>query len=70
MYLKSENRHILSLTHYDLESSQSLCQWNVAALYEGTSWLSDVIKIKATKNVPDENVFKVNISMIFYQPQT
>ncbi|XP_011870467.1 PREDICTED: uncharacterized protein LOC105563463 isoform X2 [Vollenhovia emeryi] len=57
-YLKSENRHILSLTHYDLQSSQILHQWNIAALYESTSWLSDVIKFKATKMVPGERIFK------------
>ncbi|XP_018406013.1 PREDICTED: uncharacterized protein LOC108782283, partial [Cyphomyrmex costatus] len=57
-YLKSENHHILSLTHYDLQSSQVLHQWNLAGLYEATSWLSDVIKFKATKIVPNEHVFK------------
>ncbi|KAL6253497.1 hypothetical protein P5V15_015343 [Pogonomyrmex californicus] len=57
-YLKSENRHILSLTHHDLQSSQVLHQWNLAALYEGSNWLSDVIKLKATKIVPGERVFK------------
>lgn len=59
-YIKSENRHILSLTHHDLQSSQVLHQWNLAGLYEATSWLSDVIKFKATKIVPNERVFKVN----------
>jgi len=58
--LKSENRHILSLIHHDLQSSQILHQWNLAVLYETTSWLSDVIKFKATKIVPGERVFKVN----------
>ncbi|XP_071651940.1 uncharacterized protein [Temnothorax longispinosus] len=57
-YLKSENRHILSLTHHDLQSSQILHQWNIAVLYEATSWLSDVIKFKATKIVPGERIFK------------
>jgi len=59
-YLKSENRHILSLIHHDLQSSQVLHQWNLAILYEVTSWLSDVIKFKAIKIVPGERVFKVN----------
>ncbi|XP_012522846.1 uncharacterized protein LOC105828849 [Monomorium pharaonis] len=57
-YLKSDNRHILSLTHHDLQSSQILHQWNLAALYETTGWFSDVIKFKATKIVPGERVFK------------
>lgn len=61
-YLKSENRHILSLTHNDLQTSQILHQWNIVALYETTSWLSDVIKLKATKIVPGERVFKVNLN--------
>lgn len=60
-YLKNENRHILSLTHNDLQTSQIL-QWNIAALYETTSWLSDVIKLKATKIVPGERIFKVNLN--------
>ncbi|XP_011707638.1 PREDICTED: uncharacterized protein LOC105462624 [Wasmannia auropunctata] len=58
-YLKSENRHILSLTHHDLQSSQVLHQWNLAALYETTSWLSDTIKLKATKIVPGERILKL-----------
>lgn len=62
-YLKSESRHILTLTHHDLQSSQVLHQWNVAVLYEGTSWLSDMIKFKATRVVPGERVFKVNLKI-------
>ncbi|XP_012215404.1 uncharacterized protein [Linepithema humile] len=57
-YLKNEKHHIFSFTHYNLESSKVLHQWNLAALYESTSSLSDVLKIKATEIVPDERVFK------------
>lgn len=67
-YSKNENLHILSLTHYDLESSQSLCQWNMAALHEGTDWLSDVIKIKASKSVPGESVFKFCVEIDRHAP--
>lgn len=50
---------MLSLTHYNIESSQILQQWNVAALYEITSWISDTIKIKATKVIPGQKILKV-----------
>ncbi|XP_076475209.1 vitellogenin-4 isoform X2 [Bombus vancouverensis nearcticus] len=33
-------------------------QWNVAALYEITSWISDTIKIKATKVIPGQKILK------------
>ncbi|KAL0100276.1 hypothetical protein PUN28_019574 [Cardiocondyla obscurior] len=67
-YLKSENRHILSLTHQDLRSSQILHQWNIAALYETTSWLSDVIKFKATKIVPGERILKFCVEIERHVP--
>lgn len=51
---------MLSLTRRNVESSQLLQQWNLAGLYEITSWMSDMIKIKATKIVPGEKVLKVN----------
>nr|XP_033331967.1 vitellogenin-4 [Megalopta genalis] len=57
-YIKGPNHHMLSLTRRSLESSQVLQQWNVAALYEITNWVSDVMKIKATKIVPGQKVFK------------
>ncbi|XP_017876855.1 uncharacterized protein LOC108623080 isoform X1 [Ceratina calcarata] len=57
-YNKSPSYHLLSLTRRNAESSQILQQWNVAALYEITSWLSDVIKIKATKLVPGQEILK------------
>lgn len=60
-YFKTDKHHIFSLTHQDLESSKILHQWNLAVLYESTSWLSDVLKIKASKIVPGERVFKVNL---------
>ncbi|KAG5348235.1 PAXB1 protein, partial [Acromyrmex charruanus] len=67
-YIKSENRHILSLTHHDLQSSQVLHQWNLAGLYEATSWLSDVIKFKATKIVPNERVLKFCVEAERHMP--
>ncbi|XP_033196752.1 vitellogenin-4 isoform X1 [Bombus vancouverensis nearcticus] len=57
-YIKGSNHHMLSLTHYNIESSQILQQWNVAALYEITSWISDTIKIKATKVIPGQKILK------------
>ncbi|XP_032680145.1 uncharacterized protein LOC116848315 [Odontomachus brunneus] len=57
-YTRNGNYHMLSLTHRNLDSSQIFHQWNLAALYETTSWLSDVIKIKASKIAPDEPVLK------------
>ena len=50
---------MLSLTHLNTESSQILQQWNIAALYEITSWMSDMIKIKATKIIPGQKILKV-----------
>ncbi|XP_011266190.1 uncharacterized protein LOC105257329 [Camponotus floridanus] len=57
-YMQSENRHILSLTHHDLQSSQIVHQWFLAALHESTSWVSNVIKIKASKVVPGARILK------------
>ncbi|XP_034189310.1 uncharacterized protein LOC117608379 isoform X1 [Osmia lignaria lignaria] len=57
-YIRGLNHHILSLTRRNVESSQLLQQWNLAGLYEITSWMSDMIKIKATKIVPGEKVLK------------
>lgn len=66
-YSKSGIHHVLSLTHRDLESSQILYQWNLVALYESISWLTDVVKIKATKVVPNERISKVNFNIFFKQ---
>ncbi|XP_011154887.1 uncharacterized protein LOC105192439 [Harpegnathos saltator] len=57
-YSRNRNYHIVSLTHRDLESSQILHQWSLFALYESISSLSDVVKIKAYKIVPDEPISK------------
>lgn len=56
---------MLSLTHRDLESSNILQQWNLAILYEITSWISDMIKIKATRVVPGEQVLKVKYTQYY-----
>ncbi|XP_014475055.1 PREDICTED: uncharacterized protein LOC106744646 [Dinoponera quadriceps] len=57
-YTKHGSYHMLSLTHRNLESSRILHQWNLAALYESISWLSDVIKMKASKIAPNEPILK------------
>ncbi|CAL7948266.1 unnamed protein product [Xylocopa violacea] len=57
-YNKAQSNHLLSLTHRNSESSQILQQWNLAALYEITSWISDMVKIKATRIIPGQKVFK------------
>ncbi|XP_072751184.1 uncharacterized protein [Anoplolepis gracilipes] len=67
-YLRSENRHILSLTHHDLKSSKIVDQWFLAALYENTGWLSDVIKIKASKVVPGARIFKFCVEIERHVP--
>lgn len=51
---------MVSLTHRNIDSSEVLQQWNIAVLYEITSWISDMIKIKATKIVPGQKVLKVS----------
>ncbi|XP_050462195.1 uncharacterized protein LOC126857111 [Cataglyphis hispanica] len=67
-YLQSENRHILSLTHHNLQSSQIVHQWFLATLYESTSWLSDVVKIKASKIVPGARIFKFCVEIERHVP--
>jgi len=62
--MQNENRHILSLTHHDLQSSQIVHQWFLAALYESTSWVSSVIKIKASKVVPGARILKVDLKIL------
>ncbi|XP_076176627.1 uncharacterized protein LOC143151413 isoform X2 [Ptiloglossa arizonensis] len=57
-YIKGPNHHMLSLTRSNTESSQILQQWNLAALYEITSWISDTLKIKATKIIPGQQILK------------
>ncbi|KOC70286.1 Vitellogenin-6, partial [Habropoda laboriosa] len=56
-FIKSPHHHMLSLTHSNADSSQILQQWNLAARYD-TSWISDVVKIKATKIIPGQKVLK------------
>lgn len=51
---------MVSLTRRDADSSEILQQWNIAAVYEITSWISDMLKIKATKIIPGEKVLKVS----------
>lgn len=55
---------MLSLTHRNLDSLQIFHKWSLAVLYESTSLLSDVIKIKASKIAPDEPVLKVSLKIL------
>ncbi|XP_015117477.1 uncharacterized protein LOC107041422 [Diachasma alloeum] len=56
--MKTGNRYMLSLVRSELESMKVLQEWTLAALYESTSWLSDSLKIKASKTVDDGRVLK------------
>ncbi|XP_029165191.1 uncharacterized protein LOC114936229 [Nylanderia fulva] len=67
-YAKNEDRHILSLTHHDLQSLQVFHQWFLVALYENTGWLSDVIKLKMHKIVPGAPIFKICVEMERHVP--
>lgn len=58
-YSKSEKHYMFALTRKDLSDLKVLQQWNMAIYYEANSLLSDVIKVKATRAVPDEPVLKV-----------
>ncbi|XP_012277416.2 vitellogenin-3 [Orussus abietinus] len=58
-YVKSEKYHMFSIIRRELETKSIFQQWNVAVLYEPTSMISDVIKIKASKTIPGEKVMKV-----------
>ncbi|XP_076235711.1 uncharacterized protein LOC143180071 [Calliopsis andreniformis] len=62
-YVRGPNHHMFSLIRRNVDSSEILQQWNLAALYEITSWISDTVKIKATKIVPDEQVLKFCLEM-------
>ncbi|KZC04099.1 Vitellogenin-3 [Dufourea novaeangliae] len=57
-YIKGPSHHTFSLTRRSAETSEILQQWNLAGLYEATSWISDMMKVKATKVVPGQKVFK------------
>ncbi|XP_053999528.1 vitellogenin-3 isoform X1 [Hylaeus anthracinus] len=57
-YMKGLNHHMFSLTRSNTESSDVIQQWNLAAVYEITSWISDLLKIKATKITPGQEVLK------------
>ncbi|XP_047354225.1 uncharacterized protein LOC124950864 isoform X1 [Vespa velutina] len=57
-YLKNNKHHMLSLTNRELNSQRVLYQWNLAALYDTTGWISDNLKIKATKITPDGKIMK------------
>ncbi|XP_043675802.1 vitellogenin-like isoform X2 [Vespula pensylvanica] len=57
-YVKNNRHHMISLTNRELNSQRVLYQWNLAALYDTTSWISDSLKIKATKITSDEKIMK------------
>ncbi|KAK0168827.1 hypothetical protein PV327_002594 [Microctonus hyperodae] len=58
-YSRTGKHHVLSLTRSELGTMNILQQWNIATLYESPTWLSDSLKIKASRFVPGEKVVKV-----------
>ncbi|XP_014616793.1 PREDICTED: uncharacterized protein LOC106793973 [Polistes canadensis] len=57
-YVKNKKHHMLSLTNRELHFQRILYQWNLAAVYDMTSWISDSLKIKATQITPDGKIVK------------
>ncbi|XP_066593012.1 vitellogenin-5 [Prorops nasuta] len=60
-YVKNSNHHVISLTHQDLVTLRILQQWNVALLYEETSWISRSLKLKATRSEIGKPITKICI---------
>ncbi|XP_051171445.1 uncharacterized protein LOC127288178 isoform X1 [Leptopilina boulardi] len=58
-YSKSDKYHLISLKHRDLSSSKILHQWDMKLVYDITSWMSDSLKIKASRTTPGEKVLKI-----------
>ncbi|KAI4483442.1 hypothetical protein M0802_013384 [Mischocyttarus mexicanus] len=57
-YVKNKKHHILSLTNRELNFQRILYQWNLAAVYDMTSWISDNLKIKTIQITPDGKIVK------------
>ncbi|XP_031777418.1 uncharacterized protein LOC100114520 isoform X2 [Nasonia vitripennis] len=61
-YTKKDKYHMLALTRRHLNKVEILQQWNIAIAYDITSWISDTLRIKASKSSsPNEKVMKVCI---------
>lgn len=59
-YMKKDKYHMLALTRRHLNKVEILQQWNIAIAYDVTSWISDTLRIKASKSSsPDAKVMKV-----------
>ncbi|XP_057323031.1 uncharacterized protein LOC130666240 [Microplitis mediator] len=69
-FAKSGKNFVLSLTRSELGSLKVLQQWNLAALYESKTWVSDSLKIKASRTVPGEKVMKICVEIERIMPWT
>ncbi|KAG8040663.1 hypothetical protein G9C98_002659 [Cotesia typhae] len=69
-FAKSGKNYVLSLTRSELGSLKVLQQWNFAALYESKTWVSDSLKIKASRTEPGEKVMKVCVEIERIMPWT
>ena len=56
---------MFALTRRNLNNVQILQQWNIAVAYEVTSWLSDTLKIKASRSSTGDKIMKVLIILLF-----
>nr|QGV11548.1 Vg1 [Tetrastichus brontispae] len=60
-YMLRDKHHMFALTRKSITQAEIMRQWNVAVAYDVTSWLSDTLKIKATRSALGERVLKVCI---------
>lgn len=60
-YGKVGKINMFSLRRTNLVSNEILEQWSIALIYEAASWISDTIKLKATRTAPNEKITKVNL---------
>ena len=63
--MKKDKYHMFALTRRNLNNVQILQQWNIAVAYEVTSWLSDTLKIKASRSSTGDKIMKVLIILLF-----
>ncbi|XP_058799949.1 uncharacterized protein LOC131669231 isoform X2 [Phymastichus coffea] len=54
-YTQRNKNYIYALTRKNINTAEILSQWNVAVAYDITSWLSDTLKIKATRSITSED---------------
>ncbi|XP_015599682.1 uncharacterized protein LOC107269863 [Cephus cinctus] len=62
-YSKNDQYHGFFLTRRELGSLNVLQKWSVVIFYETTSWISDKLKIKASRTVPGGKVMKICINI-------